>query len=333
MKKSRAEKTFLMALFILSITVGTGAIAISPISAQTDPNKTVILPYIPLTNLPAEFYTDGNKTGSASIELSTFLAAAFRFGLIMSGLLAVIMITWGGFLYLSTDAMTNKSEGKEIIWHAVQGLFLALVSWLILYTINPNTLDLRLQSLQNFNIKNPPSLPTNPVIQEIPQPITQPVTNVLPLNASSPLQNQNINIGLNNETPPIRPTYGFMISRPGETPTRVTLESPTDYQREKKRWEDRGYTVSDLPASSQNTTSGNNVGNLNPPAKPVPSVSNIKPNATSPKIIQWCFLQADSIGANRIPVNQRERCFTSDFNCLFATSKTSGIVIKDCYQK
>jgi len=58
----------------------------------------------------------------------------------LAGIFAVFMIIWGGFEYVSTDAISGKSAGKEKIEGALWGLGLALGSYLILNTINPELL-------------------------------------------------------------------------------------------------------------------------------------------------------------------------------------------------
>ncbi len=81
-------------------------------------------------------------TGSG--DLGAFLSQAFQFGLAIAAALAVIMIVWGGVQIMTTDSWSGKSEGKQRIWDALIGLGLALVSWLILYTINPEILNFKL---------------------------------------------------------------------------------------------------------------------------------------------------------------------------------------------
>jgi hypothetical protein len=54
-----------------------------------------------------------------------------------AGALAVVMIVIGGIQYMSSDAVGEKSSGKETMQNALIGLGLALTSYLLLYTINP----------------------------------------------------------------------------------------------------------------------------------------------------------------------------------------------------
>ena len=74
-------------------------------------------------------------------QLGGFLSQAFQFGLAIAAALAVIMIVWGGVEIMLSESVFKKEDGKKKIQDAIWGLLLALVSWLILYTINPNILD------------------------------------------------------------------------------------------------------------------------------------------------------------------------------------------------
>lgn len=62
----------------------------------------------------------------------------------IAGVLAVIKIIFGGILYMSTDAIGGKSEGKGHITDALWGLLLIVSAWIILNTINPDLVNLNL---------------------------------------------------------------------------------------------------------------------------------------------------------------------------------------------
>jgi hypothetical protein len=94
--------------------------------------------FVPLeTSSPWAKSIDPNKPAE-------FFQSVFNTGLAIAATLAVVMIMYGGVKYMTTDAWNNKEEAKEIIQNAVYGLVLALVSYLILYTINPDILNVRL---------------------------------------------------------------------------------------------------------------------------------------------------------------------------------------------
>lgn len=77
-------------------------------------------------------------------DLPKFLEMAFQFGLALAAVLAVIMIIWGGVETMLSESVFGKDAGKQKIQDALFGLGLALVSWLILYTINPNLVIFRI---------------------------------------------------------------------------------------------------------------------------------------------------------------------------------------------
>lgn len=95
--------------------------------------------YQPLAPLP-------NIDYSAS-DPSSFFNGLFRYGVIIAAFLAVFMLVLAGFQYMTTDAVAKKGDAKETIVAALSGLFLILVTSLILGVINPDILTLRITPL------------------------------------------------------------------------------------------------------------------------------------------------------------------------------------------
>ena len=100
--------------------------------AQTD--------YVPLVDSLPSAVTDNTN------DLAGFLIGWFTVLVGAVTVLAVIWIVLGGIQYMSTDAYSTKSEGKRKITNELIGLLLAGLSWVILYTINPRILDIRVGS-------------------------------------------------------------------------------------------------------------------------------------------------------------------------------------------
>ena len=62
----------------------------------------------------------------------------YTLGLSLVGLSALMVVIWGGILYMTAgDSKDRAQKGRNSITNAVFGLVLALLSYLILYTINP----------------------------------------------------------------------------------------------------------------------------------------------------------------------------------------------------
>lgn len=92
---------------------------------------------------PLEADAFGTKI-TKTTDLGTFLSLAFSYGLALAAALAVIMIVWGGVEIMLSESVFNKDDGKKKIKDALTGLLLALVSWLILFIINPEILKFKL---------------------------------------------------------------------------------------------------------------------------------------------------------------------------------------------
>lgn len=129
--KKQLEIRKSLGILILSLVIGACLLAgTNQVFAQTD--YTMLQP-LPLNN------ADASKTDAGS-----YLEGVFVLAIGIAGVLAVIMIIWGGIQYMSTDAISGKSEAKSTIQQAIWGLLLAIGAWLILNTISPN--------LVNFNL-------------------------------------------------------------------------------------------------------------------------------------------------------------------------------------
>lgn len=97
--------------------------------------------FTPLTDVKkSPIFTGVFSSGS----LPEFFNALFTFALSAGGILAVIMIAYGGFLYLwaGADNPGTLTKAKNKIRGAIIGLVLLLSIYLILYQINPQLLNL-----------------------------------------------------------------------------------------------------------------------------------------------------------------------------------------------
>jgi len=83
----------------------------------------------------------GVTDAGAARDPSKFFNGMFIYGISIAAFLAVLMIAIGGIQYMSTDAVSGKTEGKERIQYAVMGLLLVLFSWILLRQINPSILN------------------------------------------------------------------------------------------------------------------------------------------------------------------------------------------------
>lgn len=67
------------------------------------------------------------------------IARLFVFGLSLVGISALIMFVFAGVVYMTAgDSQSRVNQARSMMGNAVFGLVLALISYLILYTINPD---------------------------------------------------------------------------------------------------------------------------------------------------------------------------------------------------
>jgi hypothetical protein len=83
----------------------------------------------------------------------------YSFAIGAVGVLATVMLMWGGFKWLTSRGNSGViSESKQIIWSALIGVVLAFLSYTILYLVNPRLTTIGLPTLNttNINVQNIP---------------------------------------------------------------------------------------------------------------------------------------------------------------------------------
>ena len=93
--------------------------------------------YTPMEKIPGfETETVGN--------FYTYIQAVYKFGIWAVGISALLMISIGGFMYItSAGNNTAMEKAKGVITDAVIGLVLALTAYLLLYIINPDLVKIK----------------------------------------------------------------------------------------------------------------------------------------------------------------------------------------------
>jgi hypothetical protein len=127
------------------------------------------------TNISISSSVPGMGTVTSSTPPGAYISGFYNFALMIGGVLAFGAIVYGGVLYAaSMGNPSRQSEGKEWIKSALLGLLLLAGAYLVLYTINPELVDLSLPTLAPINIQTPsegnqsggastpPSTPTAP---------------------------------------------------------------------------------------------------------------------------------------------------------------------------
>lgn len=117
-----------------------------------------VVNFQPLTNTGSINLAGPLSAAFTSNSLPGFFNAVFTMAISLGAILAVLRLSYAGWLYMSSDAFGKKSQAKEVIFDAILGLLLLIGIWIILNQINPNLLNLNvlqtIQSAQNGGTTN-----------------------------------------------------------------------------------------------------------------------------------------------------------------------------------
>ena len=141
------KKTFLL-LTIYCLLSTTAVFAQEPPKAT---EYELLAPILQLT-------TEPNKPDAKTSTAKTYIEGLFTLIIGIAGVLAVVKIIFGGIQYMSTEAIGGKSDARGTIENALWGLLLAISAWLILFTINPDLVNLDLK-IPVQEIKSPTTIP------------------------------------------------------------------------------------------------------------------------------------------------------------------------------
>jgi len=130
----------------------------------TTPNtKTTYTLLAPLPGLDGADQTiDTQKSDTNPCPFGKYLNIMIKLFFGIAGVLAVVMIVMGGIEYMTSELVSSKEAGKESIRNALLGLLLALGAWLILNTLNPDLLNICLNTLPTAEITIQPETETTP---------------------------------------------------------------------------------------------------------------------------------------------------------------------------
>lgn len=129
-------------IFILQIIALVSFITLNTSLADTEYKRAVFTPNVELPGSPN--------------TLAKYVEAIYKYAIGIIGILATVVMMWGGVVWITAGGNTERiSNAKSWIGASLTGLVLALASYTILYTINPN--------LVKFNE------PTIPEAGEIPE--------------------------------------------------------------------------------------------------------------------------------------------------------------------
>lgn len=105
---------------------------------------------VPFTYTLLERIPGGENAGG---DLETYVENIYRIALIIVTLSAVLMLSVGGFMYLTSAGNTSAmGSAKSVIFDSLIGLVIAITAWLILNVINPDLVNVTLNGFSSTGV-------------------------------------------------------------------------------------------------------------------------------------------------------------------------------------
>ncbi|PIR92894.1 hypothetical protein COT99_03810 [Candidatus Falkowbacteria bacterium CG10_big_fil_rev_8_21_14_0_10_43_10] len=122
---------FFIAIFVLQL--------IALIFLFLSPNEAGAVEFTPQVEIPsAESGYSGTVPSDISM-IAKYIKAVYQYGIGIVGIVAAVVMMFGGVLWLTAGGDSGRvSEAKEWIKASLFGLILALLSYTILLTVNPD---------------------------------------------------------------------------------------------------------------------------------------------------------------------------------------------------
>lgn len=107
-----------------------------------------IAAFFPVITLAAGYTLSVEIPGAPTTPITSpaqYISIIYKYSLGVGGLLALGVIVFGAVLYTTSAGNSSKQEeAKKWILGAIYGLLLLLAAYLILYTINPDLVKLKI---------------------------------------------------------------------------------------------------------------------------------------------------------------------------------------------
>lgn len=156
--KLTSRSIFVSLLFIIPLISGLVFFHDSQVAQAQAQESLRFRPQVGLPDTDTEF---GLKSGQETVVgrydkgymnsdlLARYIKAIYDYSLTIVGIIAAIVLMGGGLLWLTSAGNdTRIAQAKELIIGSVSGLGILLCAWILLNTINPNLLNMKIISMQ-----------------------------------------------------------------------------------------------------------------------------------------------------------------------------------------
>lgn len=125
----------IVTFFVVALTAVNTPILVHAVAQTT---------YTPSTGIPGSEFDAGKNVTINGSSIAKFVAALYKFGWPLVGVMAVIVIITAGFIRIVAGGDSSRVEmSGEMLWAGITGLGIVLGAWVLLNTINPDLVSLK----------------------------------------------------------------------------------------------------------------------------------------------------------------------------------------------
>jgi hypothetical protein len=117
----------------------------TPASAQESPQPEIVI-QVPI---PGVTFPCSNQTGKQCVEsFGEYINGFYKYFAGAMGVIAAMMVMWGGIKWLTAGGNSSRvKDAKDTVYSAMIALLLTFGSYILLYSINPEIVKLRLPTV------------------------------------------------------------------------------------------------------------------------------------------------------------------------------------------
>lgn len=144
-KTTKIWKIFFNFLIITSLTFGFSPQAEAQLLPKTDKSQEECFVLLSQSGLKKKITNSKTRSDTLGCTIKTgdiqlwmipfFIIYLINFLLMMAGIISVLMLVIGGYLYIIGSAQGQSDKGKQTIMYSIIGLVVTLLAWIIVNVV------------------------------------------------------------------------------------------------------------------------------------------------------------------------------------------------------
>jgi hypothetical protein len=133
---------------LVSASQGYESVVVSSVISVSPASSSTLLPQTPSASQPVS-----EQQSVTGIQISSTINNIYRISLGAAALLALLMMILGGYYYMTAAGNAERSgKGTDIIMSSLLGIVILFCAYVLLRTINPDLVNLKLKDFKDYTV-------------------------------------------------------------------------------------------------------------------------------------------------------------------------------------